>query len=240
MLSSDYVLFAVHSHKILAASTNDFAHLILPTGNGGGTSVLATLSDPGTPAPLVPILATESSDILNVIFHSIYDLPIDMYRPSFDYLMSALPVFAHYGFKPLSKYVSRGTPLFNSILNHAPLHPIETYAHAAFYQLEDLAVASSAYTLTMDLNTSVSNSAGAQMGANYLMKLLKLHGDRIDKLKEALDNAILYPHVATRRCSVEKRKQAMLTFKVACAQLYREATPGQSYSHSASSFLYVL
>ncbi|KAI0776442.1 hypothetical protein BC629DRAFT_645597 [Irpex lacteus] len=124
---------------------------------------------------------------------------------------------------PLHRYLSRGTPLYNTILCHAPFSALEIYAFAASEQLEDLAVAASAYTLNAPFHLT-SKALVKQMGTQYMWRLFQLHGMRIDTLKSLLDLPI-YPHIATRRCSAENRKQLSKCYGLTCRQVYYDASP---------------
>lgn len=222
ILSSDHVLFNVHSHRILSASTNHFANLIIPTAqSSGGVPVPSKL------AGASPILAANTpSDALNVVLHCIYRLSPVAYLPSLQCIISVLPQLTHYGLTPLSQYVSHGTPLLKMFLLHAQLHPIPIYALAASQGLEDLAVAASSYTLSLNLAHSVSSHYATLMSSKYLFKLYKLHGTRIQALKTILDGTELHPHAGN--CSPANMRQAKLVFALACHRLYRESSPGQS------------
>ncbi|KAI0766304.1 hypothetical protein BC629DRAFT_1725496 [Irpex lacteus] len=220
ILSSDHVLFIVHSHRILSASTNHFANLIIPTAqSSGGVPVPSKL------AGASPIVAANTpSDALSVVLHCIYRLSPAAYLPSLQCIISVLPHLTHYGLTPLSQYVSHGTPLLKMFLLHAQLHPIPIYALAASQGLEDLAVAASSYTLSLDLAHSVSHHYATLMSSKYLFKLYKLHGTRIQALKTILDGTELHPHAGN--CSPANMRQAKLVFALACHRLYRESSPG--------------
>ncbi|KAI0683764.1 hypothetical protein BC835DRAFT_1422973 [Cytidiella melzeri] len=190
IVSSDDIFFAVHYHRLITASFNNFLGL-LPLD-----------ADPRPDSPCTFIIP-EHSDLINIALHSIYDLPCDQFRIPLEVLAASLPVLSQYGLS-LSRYVARGTPLYNTILNHAPVQAIATYALAASHGLEDLAVAASAYTLHIKLHRMPQQSAD-KMGTFYLQRLYHLHLSRMDTLKELLD-AKLYPHVAKPHCSVEQRQ----------------------------------
>ena len=176
------------------------------------------------------VLAAERSDVLNVVLHSLYGLSCDAYHPSFDCICASFPSFTKYGLTPLSRYLRRGTPLFNTFLLHAPLHPIQAYTLAASLHLEDLAVAASSYTLNLNLQHSILPDDADRMGERYLFRLYKLHTGRMDDLRAILQRTKLYPHIAGPHCSVEKRKEASFAYGLACAQVWHDASPGQSLS----------
>ncbi|KAI0812489.1 hypothetical protein BC629DRAFT_1473253, partial [Irpex lacteus] len=139
VLSTDGVIFVLHSQRLLSSSTNHFASLI-PSNGDSGVPRSRTLR------------VRESSDCLNVVLHTFYGLSCDVYRPTHDCIMSAIPALKVYGMNPLAKCLSRNMPLFKALMAHAESHAVEIYALAAAESLEDLAVASSAFTLGVDLH----------------------------------------------------------------------------------------
>ncbi|KAI0767947.1 hypothetical protein BC629DRAFT_1596229 [Irpex lacteus] len=213
ILSSDGIFFAVHAHILLTASKNNLANLL----------IYNNFPTVGTRASL---LATEPSDTLTVLLLSLYSLPFNPTSCSFHTLISALPAFAKYGLTPLPKYICRGTPLFDAILYHAPLHAIETYALAAAAGLEDLAVSSSAYTLSRPVHT-IPQKLMDLIGTTYVHRLVMLQGMRMDNFKEWLDEKI-YPHVAKPYCSAEKRREVSVRYGAACAQVFYVAFPAMT------------
>lgn len=129
-----------------------------------------------------------------------------------------------YGFIPLDRFICRGLPLYNTILNHAPVRPLETYALAGTNMLDDLAIAASAYTLHMKLY-QMPDGLAVKMGVLYLQRLYRLHASRIAALKDMLDTTI-FPHVARPYCSVEQRQVVNRAYSLAAAQVFYNATPG--------------
>lgn len=71
LLSKDSVFFYVHMHTILKASENGFNQMLPPR----------LQQDKDQFGPILPI--PESSTILNVILHVIYDMSCAHYAPSF-------------------------------------------------------------------------------------------------------------------------------------------------------------
>jgi hypothetical protein len=162
--------------------------------------------------------------VLNVVFHAIYDISVDNYSPSFECLLAAVNALKRYGIIPLSHTISRGMPLFNTILNRAISHPMETYALAASEGLEDLAVAASSYTLHLRLYR-VPQDLIDKIGTQYIQRLYALHGTRMEMLKELLDKK-LFPHVGKPYCSAEQRQVVSRALQLAGAQVMYNATPG--------------
>ncbi|KAI0682889.1 hypothetical protein BC835DRAFT_1397953 [Cytidiella melzeri] len=212
VISIDKIFFAVHYHKLITSSFNNFNGLLPPNAN---------------PSPNIPLMSIvpDHSSVINIALHCIYELPCDKYNNPFEVLAASLPVLSKYGLPP-SRYLARGTPLYNTILNHALMRPIDTYALAASNGLEDLAVAASAYTLHLKLHHMPQQSAD-KMGTLYLQRLYHLHLSRMDRLKELLD-AKLFPHVAKPHCSVEQRQVVSRAYQLAGAQVFYSATPADS------------
>lgn len=215
--SVDHIFFAVHHHRLLACSINNFGGYLHPNAQP-------------TSEKLISFLAEEPSDVVNVILHAVYNIPCDNYSPTLECLSTSLATFDKYGLIPLERFVSRGTPLFTTILNRAVVSPIETYALAASHALEDLAVSASSYTLHVRLHL-LPQILVDRMGTRYMQRLYKLHGDRMDSLRELLDRK-LFPHLATPTCSIEKRQVVSRALQLAGKQVMYDASPGM-YSISS-------
>lgn len=216
-MSSDMLFFAVHHHRLIDASLNNFWQLLVPE------------IEPTVDAPLT-ITVYEVSDVLNVVLHCVYGLSCDTYEPSFECLCLSVSALEKYGLPP-SQHVARNTPLFNTFLTYAALYPIETYALAASHALEDLAVTTSSYTLNVKVYDIPQDLADA-IGPSYLHRLHRLHASRMTALKALLDER-LYPHVTKPYCSVEQRQVVSRAYQLAGTQVYYSATPGELLSTSS-------
>lgn len=224
LASCDDVYFVVHRHRLIAATSNGFAGLLSsadPHTDPADSSITFVLPEPG--------------EVLNVLLHSLYDLLCDPYAPSLNCLERSLQAMQKYGFLPLQQFLTRGRQLYNTFLNHAPIRPLETYSLSAAYDLEDLTVDSSAYTLHLKLHISLTPPLVQQMGSSYLNMLYKLHNIRMDILKGLLNQPI-FPHVAKPHCSAGERKVVDRAYRLACAQVFYDATPGELVSPSALHF----
>lgn len=73
-------------------------------------------------------------------------------------------------------------PLYHLLLSHAPFHPIEAYALAAYYDLEQPAVAISSHLLAYD-TCQLSDELTLKMGPVFFKRLFDLHQIRRDALK---------------------------------------------------------
>ncbi|KAF9040186.1 hypothetical protein BDZ89DRAFT_1129108 [Hymenopellis radicata] len=118
--STDAVLFYVHRAILARASLNGFGSALLHAA--------------------APIAVNDDSAVLNIILHTIYDLPSAQFGPSFPTLVDAVdrmqPV---YGLAP-TRFILPATSsdLFAQLYSHAPHRPIDVYMLTAHHGLEDL------------------------------------------------------------------------------------------------------
>lgn len=210
LLSSDAVFFYVHSHILLQVSDNSF-HSFLSQ---------STSSDPET---IVEI--PETSTVLNIILHAIYEISCSHYSPSLSNLVNAVTQLPYYGIHPKS-HITPSTPLYSLLLSYAPLYPIELYALAASFDLYDLAVLISSHLLSFPLS-SLTDDMAENIGPVYLKRLFFLHFGRIDALKRVLLPPPL-PHPPTQSCDFADQKKVTRAWALASAYLAWDARPGQS------------
>lgn len=163
--SSDGVLFYVHRHVLLAASSNAFAGLPF---SGQTTHVD------------VP----ETSTVLNIILHAVYDLSCATFNPVLETLAIALDRMGKYGLAPRS-LIDPTKAIFSVLYAQAPLRPIETFILAAHYDIELLAQLASGHLLSFSLDR-LSDEMVDQMGGRYLKRLFLLHRNRMTQLKEII------------------------------------------------------
>jgi len=165
----------------------------------------------------------ESSDILNIILHSIYDMSCSHYTPPFHTLVAAVERMEHYGLQPRT-FITPARPLFGILLAQAPLYPVDLYAVAGKYELEDLAVMTSSHLLSMPL-ASLSDHMCRRIGPIYLKRLFFLHFGRCEALKRVL-LAPPHPHPPTATCDFTEQKRLTRAWALAAAYLAWEARPG--------------
>ncbi|KAF9482440.1 hypothetical protein BDN70DRAFT_801430 [Pholiota conissans] len=219
LLSSDNVFFYVHSHILIASSDNGFR----------GRLPLPVLS-PKDRDPVVSL--PENSTVLNIILHTVYDMPCAHYSPSFPTLVSAVNRLPVYGIPPKSR-IAPSTPLYSVLLSYAPLYPIELYALAASHDLFDLAVATSSHLLAFPLST-ITDDMAEKIGPVYLKRLFFLHFGRSDALKRVLlppPN----PHAPTTTCDFTEQKRLTRAWALASAYLAWDARPDLSTSSMESA-----
>ncbi|KAL4258452.1 BTB domain-containing protein [Pleurotus pulmonarius] len=211
LLSSDSVFFYTHSHILLTASDNGFQSLLLSRMAG----------DPWT------VHVPETSAVLNVILHAIYDMSCAQYSPSYEVLATAVERLPLYGISPASRILPT-THLYTLLLSHAPLRPLELYALAASFALDALAVATSSHLLGLHLS-SITDELALRMGPIYLKRLFFLHFGRSEALKLLL-LAPPHPHPPTPTCDFTKQKSLTRAWALASAYFAWDARPDTSTS----------
>jgi hypothetical protein len=205
MVSSDSVLFYVHSRILLCASENGFRSLLLHQDQS------------------VIVAVPENSTVFNIVLRCIYNISCAHYCPSFDDLVTAVIVLHSYGVQP-KKWILPSTPLYELLLSHAPVHPLELYTLAASYDVYDVAVSVSSHLLSFSLST-LTDDLAKRIGPAYLKRLFFLHFGRIDALKR-----LLHPdprlHIPTARCDFMVQKKLTRAWALASASLVWDARPG--------------
>ena len=115
IVSSDSVFFYVHSYKLLRASTNGFNGL-----------VPANIETKDVKEPDVVLSVPESSQVINIILHTVYGMNCAHYSPTLQDLTSALVALGNYGMPPKT-IVVEGTPLYDALRCHATTDAMELY-----------------------------------------------------------------------------------------------------------------
>lgn len=213
MVSSDGVLFYVHSNIILSASPDAFSSTLLTPSIGKGA------------LPLVEI--PENSVTLNIILHTLYGTSCAQNAPSFEDLSNAIDRMPQHWISP-KKQITPETPLYNLLLSYAPLRPIHVYALAAHHDLTELAEKASSHLLGFPLAT-IDDGTSKKIGPVYLKRLFLLHAHRLTALK----NLLLQPpgpHAATNVCNFEDQKRLTRAWALASSYLVWDAKPGESLS----------
>ncbi|KAJ7228721.1 hypothetical protein GGX14DRAFT_509410 [Mycena pura] len=226
LLSKDAVHFYVHSDILLEASDNRFR------------AMLPHAVSEGDEQPVLDV--PESSAVLNVILHAIYALSCSHYAPPFDTLVKAVESMPVYGLNPKSM-IRPSTPLFTLLLSQAPLFPLELYALAAQFQIEELAVPTSAHLLAFPLSRLTDQDVD-RIGASYLKRrvivhvmffllnnyrLFFLHFGRVEALKRVLLPPP-HPHPQTSTCDFQMQKGLCRAWALASAYLVWDVRPDMS------------
>lgn len=152
LLSSDSVFFYVHSHILANASENRFRSLLPLPKPKNDEGIVLELS--------------ETSTVLNVILHTIYDMSCAHYSPTFETLTTAVRRLPLYGVRPKTR-ISPSRPLYSLLLSQAPLYPLELYTLAAQFDLYELAVPTSSHLLAFPLSACKLHSALISFGILY-------------------------------------------------------------------------
>ncbi|KAH9858396.1 hypothetical protein C2E23DRAFT_860 [Lenzites betulinus] len=217
IISSNNVYFYAHRHRILETSVNLFGGLFLFDQGSSPHGFLPSLHLP------------ESGDVLNVVMHTLYGLSCTHFHPAIDTVEAALDALTKYGVSIEAHAAPRYRPLHHLLLSHAPYHPIETYALAGKYELEELAVTVSGHLLSFDLSR-VTDELATKMGPVYLKRLFLLHQTRTYALKHILLSPPA-PHPApVPGCSAAAQAQLTRAWALATTQLVWDATPSLSPS----------
>lgn len=172
---------------------------------------------------LVSIDVTEPADIINLVLLLIYGFPSSELTPSLDTVEATLDALIKYGMS-IQTLAAPYLPLYQAVFSHAPFRPIEAYALAAHYKLEELAVAVSSHLLSYD-TSQLSDELSLKMGPVYLKRLLDLHRTRLASLK----TIVLTPparHAPIRTCDDAAQKELTTLWAYAAAELVWEASPG--------------
>jgi hypothetical protein len=128
-----------------------------------------------------------------------------------------------YGLIP-KELIAPEHPLYNLLLAHAPLRPLDIYALAGHHGIEELARPASSHLLGVSLH-QVTDALGIRMGTTYLKRLFLLHRYRMDALK----NVLLQPprfHGLTDLCSFEDQKRLTRAWALGSTYLVWELSAG--------------
>jgi hypothetical protein len=210
LVSSDSVFFYVHSH-VLSKSTNQLNSL-LPTTDRELSSQMPVVSIP------------ESSQILNILLHAVYNMQCTHYSPSYEHVSAAVDIISKYGFD-IQAHCTPTTPLFNLLLGYAPVIPMDVYCLAGSHDLLELAIITSSYLLSFPLPT-IDDDMADKMGSRYLRRLFFLHLGRADALKRLL----LQPpvaHLPSPVCDASDQKRLTRAWALASAYIAWDARPSK-------------
>ncbi|KAK7029570.1 hypothetical protein VNI00_014447 [Paramarasmius palmivorus] len=207
LLSKDSVTFYVNEYSLLRYSNNNF--------NG-----LLPFHSEYREGRMIFLRHLPSAE-LDILLQSIYgDVPqsrVDGSDIESLRLLTRgigwLPVF---GIAPKS-VILPDTHLFDRLLSHAPLYPLETYALAGHHDIYDLAVAASPHTLPVDLS-NVGEELALQMSSKYLLQLFNLHSNRRAMLSKLLSEELDH-HDQTENCRLEDQRESKNRWNAAIESL---------------------
>ncbi|KAF7966829.1 hypothetical protein HWV62_36933 [Athelia sp. TMB] len=209
LLSDDSVWFYVDSDKLLRASDNLFNNLLPshPTLNGKPDFNFG---------PIISV--PESSRVLNILLHAIYEMSPANYNPSFTDLSRAAYLLPQYGiYIPTALATSPPSPLYTLLAAQAKHHPLDLYILAAQLNVHPLASHASQYLHSICLS-DISDEEALKIGPIYLKRLFFLHYGRADALKRIL-LAPPHPHPPTKQCDYLDQRGLTRAWALASAYL---------------------
>lgn len=225
--SPDSVFFCCHSARLLSASQNGFAGYLA-----------AGLERSIKTSELGPVISfPDHSDVLNVLLHALYSMPCSHYSPSNETVRQTLAAMVRYQV-PLEAYVNPSSPIFSLFLANAAYSPLEPYAIAASFGLDELASSISVHLVSASL-CSINDALAHEIGPVYLKRLFFLHLGRTEALKRLL---ITPPstHESLPECNPADQRRVTKAWTLAAAYLSWDARPGMillpvsysSFTHS--------
>ncbi|CAE7200384.1 unnamed protein product [Rhizoctonia solani] len=229
-LTPDQVFFYAHQSVLLQYSSNYFGGLLVDNTMYEADEeidVSQPMSDSDSLLSVEPklVVVNISSDILNVVILSLYQLPIQEFTPSNDTLRAVIPALRSLGYDP-SVIAYPRSELYGLLLRSAAADPFSMYAAAAQCSFESLAVSVSALTLRAPLY-EITDELCRQMGPIYLRRLFFLHLGRADALKRVvLPQPNLHPSESNPRCGPEIQKGIQRAWALASAYIIAQNHPG--------------
>lgn len=208
LISTDRVLFYVHSARLLAHSSNSFAGLVVP---------------PAPPTTRVASATPDRTAVLSIVLHTLYGLPSIHLNPGTADLLDAVDALARYG-APIQQIVVPGTPLWHTLEPHIVRSPLDVYACAGAHNLRDLAVHASVYLLGTKA-VDIPDSTAVRMGPLFLKRLLDLRMGRVERLKR-----LIYPgpeaHAPLPECGPAQQAVLERAWRFAASYFVWDARPG--------------
>ena len=218
LVSSDGVHFYVHRHRLLSVSMNRMGMLI-------PDDVSASPSHFQLGNALPSSRLSQTADVINVLLHIMYGISCLQYAPTLEVTEAALDALClQYGVL-LQAHAAPHLPLYRLLLSYAPFRPLDAYAVAARFVLEDAAVAASSHLLAYDLSR-LPDAAAQKMGPLYLKRLFVLHQARLAALRGILFRPPT-EHGPAAGCSPEQRQQLTRAWALAVAQLVWDVLPSE-------------
>ncbi|KAG9032321.1 hypothetical protein FRB95_001574 [Tulasnella sp. JGI-2019a] len=196
IFTSDAVFFYCHKVVLKVLSPDGLGRMI-PEGifNPSQEMVSHSAYTPPPQQQLVTVHIAESSTVINVILHIIYNMSCLRFAPSIKIISEALTALDKYGIA----IPPPNSDIWELVLRHAPGHPIQAYAIAAQHSLDKLCADISPYTCTVSLG-NISEAEALTMGPIYLRRLFFLHLGRSSALKRVIEAPPLQ-HRPARNCS---------------------------------------
>ncbi|CEL55925.1 hypothetical protein RSOLAG1IB_01938 [Rhizoctonia solani AG-1 IB] len=223
LVAKDNVYFYAHRSILLLDSSNHFGSLIPGETDPGPSGGPGTVSS-GLTTSHTFITTNYASDVLNVVLHAVYKFSVEGYRPSPSTLRETTHALSALGYN-LNYIYAPHSELFMLFLQAGVAEPLDMYALAAQYVLEDLAVAVSTFTLSVS-PSEITDELSVQMGPIYLRRLFFLHLGRADALKRLLyPPPIPHPTSPDPNCGPETHNAVSRIWALACANVVVENNP---------------
>jgi hypothetical protein len=203
-------VFYLHHRVLLAISQAAFEPILS-----------APLSHPASRKKVIYI--PETSTVLSIILHVMYGKSFTHDAPTLEALLTAVTQMPRYGISPKA-HITPESPMHDLLLSFAPRYPFDIYTLAAQFDLYDLAVPTSAYLLSSSL-INISDGMAERMGPIYLNRLLALHLNRF----EAMKNILLFPphpHSPSQECGFDEQKLLKNAWGLAAGCLAWDSRPG--------------
>ncbi|KAG8888185.1 hypothetical protein FRB98_008203 [Tulasnella sp. 332] len=165
----------------------------------------------------VYIRVEETSMVMNVVLHTIYNISCARYAPTYEIIVQALNSLRKYGIVMSSK---QDAEIWTMLLQHAIRSPnlaIGAYAICASHGRDDLCILTSRLTLTLSLD-ALTEADALTMGPTYLRRLFFLHCGRLEAIKRVI-GVPPKPHLATPTCSLPSPQLVANMWEVATADV---------------------
>uniref|UniRef100_A0A0W0FT36 BTB domain-containing protein n=1 Tax=Moniliophthora roreri TaxID=221103 RepID=A0A0W0FT36_MONRR len=201
IMSSDNMVFYVDEYTLFNVSNNRF----------NGLLPLSTTNKQQRILFLREIISSE----MQVFLQSIYNVA-SVEVPDLGTLTRGIAWLAKYGFEAKNR-IQPETCVFDYLLSHAPIQPLDVYACAAMHDIYALAVQVSPYMLRIGPH-EVTEEMAVRIGSKYLRKYFELHSRRTEVLKGLL---MKEPdlHNVTRDCDFERQRKSISHWNQGVAQL---------------------
>lgn len=199
LLSSDGVFFCVHLKTIRRHSPEAFQAFLNASSHQTG-----------------PVALDCSSEKLNIILHTLYDMPLGAYQPGLDIVAAAIDHMPKLGIT-VNQVIYPECAMYQHIASYTPLRPLDVYAMAAHHDVHALAVHASSDLVNLDMR-AISEDVSVRMGSLYLLKLIRLHAKRSEALKAQLFVALpAHPLARIDTCSFRQHQLAIQIWAQFCA-----------------------
>lgn len=216
LVSLDMVLFFANSAVLLSASRNDFNGLSTILAAKDDSRALR-LSDQMLPAVYVP----EEEGVLAIVLHAIYGLSLADCSADLALLEAATDSLINRYAVNIPPLLTPGCAVYVAIVDLAKRHPLDAYILAAYFNLEQLAVACSSLLLSFPLS-DVTDHHARRMGPSFLCRLFNLHLNRVATLRQLLAVPPT-PHAPSSFCSQARLDDLQHAWVMAAAAILCDA-----------------